>query len=301
MKRTPTVFVALILVSATLLSLQMASPRATAAAPLLQLTDFPTPMPGPDGRILYVVQAGDTLWRIAAVAGLTIDELRNLNNFTADDIIREGQTILLGLGGPSEPEVTESPDEGEAALVEPTATPLTGPGLGNICILLYDDINGDAIRQETELPIPDGAISLADQIGSVSITAETLDAVEIPEDPEFDAETLPEREEAPELIPDWETGAICFPYLVAGTYNITVAIPDGYNPTTVLSFEIALEGGDTTYVDFGAQLSSDGAIEVAEPPPEEGGTSPTLGLIGLALLVSGLGLGIFALFVSRGR
>jgi hypothetical protein len=298
MKRTLTVLIFLI---STLIFMQMAAPRPSSAAPALQLTDFPTPTPGPDGRILYVVQAGDTLWRIAAVAGLTIDELRGLNNFTADDIIREGQTILLGLGGPSQAEATAAPDEGDAPVVQPTATPLSGPGLGNICILLYDDINGDAIRQETELPIADGAISLADQIGQVSITAETLDAAEIPAEPEFDAEFLPSREEAPVQIPDLETGAVCFPYLSAGAYNITVAIPDGYNPTTFLSFEIELVGGDTTYIDFGAQLSSEGELEVAALPPEEGGTSPALGIIGLALLVSGLGLGIFALFVSRGR
>ena len=39
------------------------------AAPALQLTEFPTPTPGPDGRIIYIVQDGDTLWRIAAVKG----------------------------------------------------------------------------------------------------------------------------------------------------------------------------------------------------------------------------------------
>ena len=49
----------------------------------------------------YVVQPGDTLWRISAVSGISLDELRRLNNLTAEDVIREGQTLLLGFGGPS--------------------------------------------------------------------------------------------------------------------------------------------------------------------------------------------------------
>ncbi len=34
------------------------------AAPPLQATDFATPTPGPDGKIIYIVQPGDSLWRI---------------------------------------------------------------------------------------------------------------------------------------------------------------------------------------------------------------------------------------------
>lgn len=73
------------------------------AAPALQLTDFPTPTAGPDGRIIYIVQAGDTLWRISAISGVSLDELRILNNLSADDVIGEGQQILLGFGNRTEP------------------------------------------------------------------------------------------------------------------------------------------------------------------------------------------------------
>ena len=43
------------------------------AAPALQLTPFPTPTPGTDGRIIYQVQDNDTLWRISAVSGVSLD------------------------------------------------------------------------------------------------------------------------------------------------------------------------------------------------------------------------------------
>ncbi len=253
--------------------------QAVSAAAVLQLTEFPTPTPGPDGRILYVVQAGDTLWRIAAISGISVDELRRINNLAADDVIREGQAILLGFGGPSEPAVTPVGPEATFGPDLATATPLSGPGIGIICILLYDDVNGDAVRQEEEVPVPGGALSLASRTGTTSRTADTLPAGH----PDTDV----------------DTGSVCFPDLIAGAYNVTVAIPDGYNPTTGLNIEVDLRGGDITYIDFGAQLSSAGVLEAA-PPAAEGGTSPVLGIIGLGLLVGGVGLALYAILMSRG-
>ena len=78
------------------------------AAPALQLTPFPTPTPGPDGRILYIVKVGDTLLRISLISGVSLDELRGLNNLTGDNIF-EGQELLLGLGGPSQVTPTPGP------------------------------------------------------------------------------------------------------------------------------------------------------------------------------------------------
>jgi hypothetical protein len=177
------------------------------AAPALQLTDFPTPTPGQDGRILYTVQDGDTWFRIAAVSGLTLNELLQLNNASSEDIIVPGQVILLGFGGPA---LEGSPTpEGVIPTVVPGSvppTPTSGPGTGEVCILLYEDVNGDAIRQEEEVAIPGGAISLSERAGTVSLQEETIPG---PADPLED----PPR--------------ICFPDLLEGDYTVTVAIPDG--------------------------------------------------------------------------
>ena len=140
------------------------------AAPQAQLTPFPTPTPGPDGRIVYIVQTGDSLWRIAAVAGITIDELRSLNNLGVDAVISPGQQLLLGLGGPSAGLPTQGPPP-TATSELPTPTP--GMGTGTLCVLLFEDANGDALRQEEELSLPGGAISVNDLTGAVNITAET--------------------------------------------------------------------------------------------------------------------------------
>jgi hypothetical protein len=249
------------------------------AAPALQLTDFPTPTPGQDGRILYTVQDGDTLWRIAAVSGLSLDELRQLNNLDADAIINPGNVLLLGFGGPAL-EGSPTPDSVIPTVVPGSVppTPTSGPGSGEVCILLYLDENGDAIRQEEEPAVAEGAISIANRTGTVSQQEETVAG---PADPDED----PPR--------------ICFPELEEGEYTVTVAIPDGYNSTTDLSATFRLVPGDTTIIDFGVQLSSEAIAEVESEAPAEGGRAPLFGMIGGLLLLAGIGLAAYALISGR--
>src|SRR5512135_1312218 len=72
----------------------------TMAAPQAQLTVFPTPTPGPDGRIIYIAQKDDSVWRIAAISGITAEQFRKLNPFIVNDIIIPGQSYLIGYAGP---------------------------------------------------------------------------------------------------------------------------------------------------------------------------------------------------------
>ena len=250
------------------LAIALAGLRAPAlAAPLLQMTPFPTPTPGPDGRITYIVQEGDTLLRISLISGVTVDELRGLNNLTGDNII-VGQPLLLGLGGPSAATPTAGPS--------PTSTPLLPtpsriPGKGNLCVILYDDLNGDSIRQSEEPSIPGGAISVNNRSGSVTQTVPSEAGV----DP------------------------YCFTELPEGEYSISVAIPEGFNPTTITSYILRLSAGDETFIDFGAQANSETVAEA--PAPTGSGRSPLLGIIGGVLLLAGVGLAVFAARLMRGK
>ena len=240
----------------------------TQAAPNPQYTAFPTPTPGPDGRIIYIVQSGDTLWRVSAVSGVPIDEIRRLNNLGENDVIQPGQELLLGLGGPSGQEPTPVPQ------ISPTPsepTPTAEIGVGTLCIILYDDANGDAIRQEEEPSVPGGAISISSRDGSVSITEDTVGGSEHQ----------------------------CFENLKEGDYNITVAIPEGYNATTILNYPITLNAGDETYLDFGAQKNSETLAEEATLPAESGKKSPVMGIVGGILMLLGLGLGVYAWVVRK--
>jgi hypothetical protein len=152
-----------------------------------------------------------------------------------------------------------------------------------MCVILFFDENGDAIRQEEEPWILGGQISVVSQDGSVSETTPTMN--------EFDEFGDPAHH--------------CFEALPEGDYNISVAIPEGYNPTTTLSKSLKLSGGDDTYVSFGAQLSSRTNPEPGEPvapaESEQSSGSPLLVIMGGALLVVGLALGVYAYLIVRRR
>lgn len=230
----------------------------------------PTPTPGADGRILYTVVAGDSQIGISEKFGIDLNTLRQLNNWTADETLIEGQVILLGVAGQG---ATGTP--GPTSEVVATVTPQT-PGTGMICVLLFDDVNGDALRQETEFGIAGGAASVSERTGLASRTGTTV--------AEVDADGAP--------VP------VCFDQLPIGEYTISVAAPQGYNPTTTQSETIQLSPGNTTTLNFGAQVGSSisGALT-----PEEGGRSPIMGLLGVVLLLSGAGLGYYTWQMSRQR
>jgi hypothetical protein len=252
--------------------------ESSMAAPPAQLTSFPTPTPGADGRIVYIVKSGDSLWRISAVAGIPIEEIRALNNLGSAEIITPGQEILLGLGGPAAEAPTQGPPPTPTSEL-PTPTP--GIGTGTICVLLFEDINGDSIRQEDEPSLAGGAISVNDRFGDISLTADT-----------------PSGGISENLFPELEElGFTCFESLEKGEYNLTIASPDGYNATTPLSYLSNLNPGDELLFDFGAQPNSETLARA--PIPVGTGKSPILGIFGFLLLVLGIGLGVYTLIFRR--
>lgn len=260
-----------ILILGLVLSSWLLAPQVhSQAAPPRQIPIF-TPTPGPDGRIIYIVKANDTLLGISLITGVPVDELRRLNNLTGDTII-EGQPLLLGLAGPAleTPVVAPGPAATPTPLL-PTASP--APGTGTLCILLFNDVNGDAIRQEDEVVIPDGAISVNNRSGSVSLTITTQPG----------------------------TDPYCFEDVVEGEYTISVAVPEGYNPTTTTNYTLQLQAGDESYLDFGAQVNSETVIELPLPGETVDERSPLLGILGGFFLLAGLGLAIFASRLLRKR
>lgn len=149
-------------------------------------------------------------------------------------------------------------------------TPTALPGAGNLCVILYNDRNGDSIRQEDEPSIPGGAININNRSGSVSESVTTPDGLD----------------------------HSCFEGLLEGEFTISVAIPDGYNPTTVSNYVLLLKAGDETYLDFGAQENLQ--TEAEAPTPTGSGKSPILGIAGGLILAVGLGLALFAGRLMKG-
>jgi LysM repeat protein len=258
MKRT-LIFAALLL---TLFFLASYSLTAQASAPY-QAPQFSTPTPLPDGRIIYTVKAGDSCFRISAITGVPAAQLRSLNQLGEDCLLVPGQQLLLGIGGPAGATPTAP-----GVVVTPTVgvpTPTTLPGEAKVCVTLYNDTNGDALRQDAETLIPNGALSVTGTSGQYSQTAVTTTG------------------------PD----PVCFAKVPEGTYNISVAAPQGFNATTQLNYTIVMKAGDQVFVDFGAQPAV--AAQPAEPA-DIGGSSGSnlLGIVGAGLLLAGIGLGVYA-------
>jgi len=233
--------------------------QTTAAAPLPQAV-ISTPTPQPDGRIIYIVKENDTCISIALLMGITEQELRELNNLEAEDcqFLFVGSELLVG----TQPEDTPVPTT-EATLA-PTPTPFKGNG--SVCVYLFNDENGNALAEETELPLAGGAVSVSDRLNTVNLTGTTDDSGE----------------------------ALCFADIPEGDYNISVAIPEGYNPTTVMNYALAVGAGEISTVDFGAQPGSGLQPVLGEEPP----SVLMLGL-GIFFIAAGIGLWFYVRRLKR--
>ena len=251
---------ALALPALVVVMLLAAAPEASVAA---QGTGFTTPTPGPDGKIIYVVIEGDDLWTIAALSGKSVEELMALNGVQPGDFITPGMQLLLGLAGPALP--TAAPEARSTPTLRPV-TPTPVFGTGEICILLFLDVNGNARLDTGETALPGGQISIAEPSGVLAGEATTGDALE----------------------------GRCFQGLLNGDYNVSAAAPQHYNPTTSMNIPVRLAPGEIKYIEFGAQASG-----VLGGGASAGTRSTVLGVIGILLLLAAAGLGLFAARYGR--
>jgi hypothetical protein len=142
-------------------------------------------------------------------------------------------------------------------------------------VLLFNDANGNAMREDTEPAVAGGAVSLTENNGEYSGSQETV----IPADP-------------------LAYQGICFTDIPEGSYNISVGIPAGWNPTMSMDSSLEVNAGDIAFVAFGIQSQQ----EVLDPTTTEesgGGQNTMLGIVGALLLLGGIGLGYYAWRTSR--
>jgi murein DD-endopeptidase MepM/ murein hydrolase activator NlpD len=263
MKTRVVLLFGIITLSILLFEMALSATRAD-AAPHAQ--GFVTSTPAPDGRIIYIVVEGDSCSSVALLHGITVIQLRQLNSRLDENCtLAIGQQLVVGLA-------STGPTPGPAPTLPP-ATPTTTPvdGTTIVCVLLFNDANGDALRQETEFGIDSGEVSLTNLNGSFSKTLHTVST--------FD----------PELL---EPDRSCFEQVPPGEYNVSVAAPDEYNPTMVVSYTLTVRAGDRASIDFGAQSKT---VTITDPDAADGGgRSSVLGFFGLLLLLGGAGLGYYA-------
>jgi len=224
----------------------LAGPAPIAGTPP---TAYQTATPLPDGRILYVVQPGDTLWKISAITGVSLDELERLNNIHREDTLVAGKILILAVVTPTVGEPTM------AFLPSATPSPLPVTGKGEICVAFFEDTNGDTTWQvDTEGMVAGGQVSVALTDGT-EVGSYTTDGVNEPH---------------------------CFVDIPAGQYNIAAAAPKGYNPTADMNQHLTLSPGDKVFISFPVQSAKPGVSGGGSGGG--GGSSLWLGLLGLGFL-----------------
>ena len=211
-----------------------------------------TPTPDMDGNIFYIIKDNDSCMSISLTMGIDIPTLRQLNNLDEQCTLIVGTRLLLGRYETPTPTPGPSPTP---TPIPPTPTPYNG--YGQVCVYLFEDENGDGIVGEFEVGVTGGAVSITKRNGSDNFTGLTAG-----------------------------NDLLCFPEVPEGDYNISVAPPTDYNPTTNMNYALTVKAGDNSQINFGAQKSS--VLEAAETEVVTVDRSPMMLMIGGGLILAGV-------------
>jgi LysM repeat protein len=255
-------FLPLIAIMSVLLGLLIVQPLLS--APANAQVFIYTPTPESNGNIYYIVKSGDTCTTITLTYNISLDQLRSLNQLELNDCdsLRVGRKLLLAVV--PTPVITAGPSPTPTSSL-PTPMPVIGKG--TICIYLYDDVNGNAVANDGENSLAGGEISISSTAGDYTKTASTTG----------------------------DGNAVCFEDINEGPYSISVAIPDGYNPTTAQNYTVTLKAGDTSTIDFGAQVGS----HLDLGGEGTGGKSILLAIIGGLVLLAAGGIGLYVYMLMK--
>lgn len=241
-------------------------PAPAAAAPATQFGIDPTSTPDAEGIIYSEVKPGDSIWAVAARAGITLDEILEFNEMSRDDFVRAGDLLIVGFAESAdiEPEATEQPAEEEASETpsaeeetpepEPSNTPeaqeeteeaviaeeVENTGV-SICLLAYDDANENGVQDAGEDLKPDVAFTISDGEAVVS-----------------------------NYVTDGTSEPFCIQGISAGSYRVTRSkLPDEIL-TTPGDRAVSLTAGSSLDLVFGSYDIEDTlAVVSAETPSPE--------------------------------
>ncbi len=260
----------LILLGLTLMALVILLIVEPASAGTLDQATYSTPTPNVDGQIIYTVQEGDNCTVIFLKTGVTIDQIIALNNLGAACEVFPSQQLILATVEPATATL-----EGPVQTPTPGAlTPTPSEGSGEVCVVLFEDLDGNQMRAEAEMYLSGGVISINNRAGTYSETEETIGG-------------------DPAVV---ET--VCFEDVPEGEYNLSMGIPDGYIATTSINYALTVSPGDTIVIDFGAQPSSQ--MNSEDQVDESENRSPLMLAIGLILIAGGAGLAFFFIRSRQG-
>jgi LysM repeat protein len=222
----------------------------------------PTALPRPDGAVVHIVEAGDTVYGLALQYDVPMDDILTLNGLTKDSLIRVGQELVIS----APPPVTATPvSENNAPAPTATSLPATAiavaepSGKTQLCVRAYNDQNADGLLGRNEELVKDTLFRIADQSGK-TIAAYTSDGMSEPH---------------------------CFASLKPGEYMVSVEASPGTRPTSDERWSVLLGQGTTATVDFGSRASE------KTTEPSSTGTDGVIGLVLAAAVLGGIGFMVY--------
>ena len=102
---------------------QADSSSQPSSAPQVVMIPVTIAEPRPDGTVVHIIRQGQTLWTVAAVYEVPLEQILQLNNLPEDAVIFPGDEIIVKPA--SEVQATNTPQsEGATATQRPTRTPI---------------------------------------------------------------------------------------------------------------------------------------------------------------------------------
>ncbi len=212
----------------------------------------PTATPDAEGVIYSTVGPGDSLWSVAAKAGITLQQILEYNNLPESAVVQEGQLLVTGYGTPAAtetPEPTPTPTPAEVAAAGGNTDPTSGvaeagaatPTLeatvaqgGDICLTAYVDSNQNGVRDSGEALLAAVAFTISDGQAVVS-----------------------------NYITDGQSEPYCIRGLDAGNYRITRSRLAQETLTTAGEVAASLNDGSALNLEFGSVMGAAPADEAA--------------------------------------
>lgn len=224
-----------------------------AVAPARAQTEPATPTPNAAGEIVVIVQPNDSLWNIAARAGISLEELLDLNGLSENDFIQPGDRLIVGYGPPPVTPTRQLPPT--ATLPPPTSRPTQAPPRTAICLTAYDDRDQDGVF-DAEEPLREAvAFTVYDETAVVA-----------------------------NYITTGQSEPHCIEGLDGGAYHVTRSINPNEALTNDGEWAIRLSPGDVAHLEFGSYslnpsatptVTRNPAAVTPSPAPSPAGTAVT--------------------------
>ncbi|CAG0936611.1 Muramidase-2 [Thermoflexales bacterium] len=254
-----------------------AAPAAPPAAPVnpvspssvVNAAPAPTALPRPDGAVVHVVKAGDTIFGLAFQYDVAMDQILQLNGLTKDSFIHVGQELVISAPPPSAstPAPVDTASVPTATSLPATAVALVEPsGRTELCVRAFGDQNADGVMNRSEELLKDTFFQVSDRSGK-PVVSYTSDGMSEPH---------------------------CFTRLTPGEYLVSVKPAAGMKPTSDQRWTVVLNTGTAATVNFGSRFSED--LAEAGDSAESGGA---IGLVLAAVVLGGIGVIIYR--QRRGR